>query len=1407
MVIMLRTIVIIFLISNITFGRYHEKTRFDRSLAPEEELQILEEKYKEPIKYIDYTMRYVAYKDMRDMTCYLEKLRDDRWKLIMTGDLRPRVLYPSTLSLTNVEAWKMAGGRIVNFCEGNSIKLLQEARPIPADAQDPFLNEIPLDENDVIQKRIADVVLTPLLSRAKREIMLENREHMNQQFIRTPRQIYRNGGKFRGQTQSQYLNHGSEGTKEGKAEAEATDQSSRALVSGTNGMGQAQSMSSGGLGCEDCVNYSGSHGLTGVGIQSPVGISRGYPGYTSGVIPPTSESNIPGFHTNGVVPGSESGVTQTLYPPGGAFPRGVPGISSPGIPGSYPGGVQQSGSVAPGSIPGMPGAYIGGLQRPGSMVPGTMSGIPGVYHGGSQQPGSLIPGSNIGINGPYPGNVQQPGSVVPGINSVVPGSYPGGIQQPGSVIPGSNPSVSGSYPGSGQQPGSMIPGSTPGVPGSYLGGVQHPGSVIPSGIPGVPGSYPGGVQQPGSMIPGSTPSIPGSYPVGAQNPGSTIPGGIPGTPGSYPGGVQQPGPVIPSGIPGVPGSYPGGVQQPGSMIPGSTPGIPGSYPGGVQQPGSTIPGGIPGTPGSYPGGVQQPGSMIPGSTPGIQGTYPGGVQQPGSAIFGGIPGAPGSYPGGVQQPGSTIPGGIPGIPGSYPGGVPQTGSMIPGSTPGIQGTYPGGVQHPGSAIPGGVPGVPGSYPGGVQQPGSVIPGSIPGGSGSYPGSVQHPGSYPGSTQQTGSGIPNIPGVYYPGGIQQPGSTTPGNTPSIPGSYPGAVQQPGSNIPGQQQYPTSGPSIPGIYPGATVPNTVPGMFGIPPGTVGTPGSAGSYPGIYPGHQGLSVGGVPGSVYPGGNTPTTGYPFYPGNTAAETSGVIDDGADSHASSSVKQSDSGTQATASADGKFGTGTAQSQVSGVYTGSGSFAAQAGVNDGKKGAQSQVSGGKEGALSNAQGTGGQGKSQSQVQLNSETGATTTGAQSTGWNHGTNSQVQASAKGGMADAQANGEGSTSSQAQIGFQPYIGSKEKEKNRSKPFKGGGQASAQSGTYRGQSQSQIDGSFQFGITYTGAAQAGSGSGVGASRKPFNFSNSDSNIFKSFDKFDPITISKNDESTTVSPDLDISSTDEPNMKPASSSRKTIIAKPQNRQKEMIEPPRDNPSYDSEIAEYEDEEYEDEEYDASSPQQMGGDVIKTRSGGESSRQIQTINVGNDKKYNIHVIQDSARPRIGDILQPGHVLPGYTIPPGFRGRVASISGERTHAQGNGKSQSQTVSSVPSHQGRIQTEKLGNSDKRSLKNEHDRGSSTSGSTSGNHNSSDKTIHGGSTRSMDASPVKSNYFTVTKSVAGKLGDPRQKYEHRYYTKSSTCGYFTFSCNMVHGSNGRTKICKPKMPTYPDGTPMKC
>lgn len=62
----------------------------------------------------------------------------------------------------------------------------------------------------------------------------------------------------------------------------------------------------------------------------------------------------------------------------------------------------------------------------------------------------------------------------------------------------------------------------------------------------------------------------------------------------------------------------------------------------------------------------------------------------------------------------------------------------------------------------------------------------------------------------------------------------------------------------------------------------------------------------------------------------------------------------------------------------------------------------------------------------------------------------------------------------------------------------------------------------------------------------------------------------------------------------------------------------------------------------------------------------------------------------------------------------------------------------------------------------------------------------------------------YVTVTKSISGSLDNSQspstddKKFASTYYTKSSTCGYFTFSCNVVYGSNGRSKICRPKAPS---------
>lgn len=57
---------------------------------------------------------------------------------------------------------------------------------------------------------------------------------------------------------------------------------------------------------------------------------------------------------------------------------------------------------------------------------------------------------------------------------------------------------------------------------------------------------------------------------------------------------------------------------------------------------------------------------------------------------------------------------------------------------------------------------------------------------------------------------------------------------------------------------------------------------------------------------------------------------------------------------------------------------------------------------------------------------------------------------------------------------------------------------------------------------------------------------------------------------------------------------------------------------------------------------------------------------------------------------------------------------------------------------------------------------------------------------------------SYVSVTNSVSGSLNENNQengKFASTYFTKSSTCGHFTFSCNTVYGSEGRSRICRPK------------
>lgn len=57
---------------------------------------------------------------------------------------------------------------------------------------------------------------------------------------------------------------------------------------------------------------------------------------------------------------------------------------------------------------------------------------------------------------------------------------------------------------------------------------------------------------------------------------------------------------------------------------------------------------------------------------------------------------------------------------------------------------------------------------------------------------------------------------------------------------------------------------------------------------------------------------------------------------------------------------------------------------------------------------------------------------------------------------------------------------------------------------------------------------------------------------------------------------------------------------------------------------------------------------------------------------------------------------------------------------------------------------------------------------------------------------------NHVSITNSLSGNVDDTGDgKFESTYITKTSKCGHVTFSCNVVYGSEGRSRICRPKQP----------
>lgn len=67
------------------------------------------------------------------------------------------------------------------------------------------------------------------------------------------------------------------------------------------------------------------------------------------------------------------------------------------------------------------------------------------------------------------------------------------------------------------------------------------------------------------------------------------------------------------------------------------------------------------------------------------------------------------------------------------------------------------------------------------------------------------------------------------------------------------------------------------------------------------------------------------------------------------------------------------------------------------------------------------------------------------------------------------------------------------------------------------------------------------------------------------------------------------------------------------------------------------------------------------------------------------------------------------------------------------------------------------------------------------------------------SLNKKSLDDPHVSITNSLSGNVDDNGDgKFESTYITKSTKCGHVTFSCNVVYGSEGRSRICRPKQPT---------
>uniref|UniRef100_A0A1A9WBT0 Uncharacterized protein n=1 Tax=Glossina brevipalpis TaxID=37001 RepID=A0A1A9WBT0_9MUSC len=1100
----------------------------------------------------------------------------------------------------------------------------------------------------------------------------------------------------------------------------------------------------------------------GAGIFQPSRQSVGLPSF--GAEP---ERQGPTYGPGFVQPGTPS---ETFYriPSGVAQPSGQPQDTAIGHqpPGYRPGSIQTTGQPS-GFVPGhIQRPAVGTVSQPTDYIPGV-----GMQHVGisEQSAGQVGVKQPPGIHVTQPGSASQPGS----------GFY---VQQPSSQSrmdyrPGpqqlTQPGTSGSI--------DLRPtGQRTDIGYDQLGGfsdtvggrVQFGGQSGTTGIQSEIGTRPGAVMQPGpgvgipqgiSRQPHTefTPSVqPGTAFTPAIQPGAGFV--QPGTEYTQPGTrFVQPGrgfvqPQTETAQPSTGFVQPGtGFAQPG---PGIQPGSGFLQPGQGRQPSIGYPQHEFRQPGTQPG-VQLP---IPTATGYGPGSRPDIEKQPGIKPQPGI----GLQPWSDVQPG-------------YPS-VSQDRTLVqPSTQPGI-GIQPGISMQPGPSV----------QPGIVLRPGTVTqPGiGVPSGAGMHPGI----GAQPGASMQPGIGI--SPGIGYdqrpvvpPYGVQDYGQQTKISTdyrPQTPTvvqpavgfdiSQGAAAHLPGSIVSSGGPQPVTGAIGAGRQTGSTIGYDQRGTGTIygPPTGLQTGTAEGYDQSVRPGMQpipaygpGTQIGTAP--TYGQSSTgPIPGYGIEsrPGAGGAVQYGspyvtppqeMISAGTDD-AFSQAESSINNGQAVASAQGKKNGGTAKTQVQGTYSSTGSFTASAMTSDNDRSASSQVSGGLEGAMSQAQGQGGAAQSQAQVQVNEKTGGTKSSSQSGGLIHQSQSEVQANDKGGLADAQSSGPGQTSSQAQIGFRPG------QDGEIVQSAGGGQASAQSGTHSGQSQSQIQGRSKFGVSYHGAAQSASGT----KEQVANYREQNRHLFNTISQFGGADAITDRVDTMYSPTALVPESD-------------AIPDVQLKTSKAIKKDDDDSNLaDDDEEEPYDEYDDDDEYYNESPIKMDSkssgltqnqkniDHDTTNSRPDSSTSFRTHTQKSPSQVQQTTVADSNKK--------------YTVVQNQNGRVQTYSSRST------------TEAVPSgFRGTVNVEKKFHTKALGSHKIDDKANVTSTIT-------------GDEKSITKLRTPDSFVTVTKSITGSLDNSKnppqdnKNFQSTYYTKSSTCGYFTFSCNIVYGANGRSKVCRPKAPT---------